>query len=65
MPNASLGQGLLSSPRQLAGEQGVIAMPEQAIEMEECKQQFQEQIDKLKSRLNAESQLKESYYIEL
>ena len=37
----------------------------QAIEMEECKQQFQEQIDKLKSRLNAESQLKESYYIEL
>ena len=34
MPNAGLGEGLLRSPRQLAGDQGVIKMPE-AIELEE------------------------------
>jgi uncharacterized membrane protein YidH (DUF202 family) len=34
MPNAGIGEGLLSSPRQLAGDQGVIKMPE-AIELDE------------------------------
>lgn len=35
MPTASLADGLLSSPRLLAGDQGVIKMPQQAIEMQE------------------------------
>lgn len=35
MPSVRLGESLLSSPRQLAGDQGTINMPEQAIEMEE------------------------------